>query len=90
MVGLLLLKQLENLSDERVVLQFKRNPYYQYFCGHSNYIPGMPCNATKLVHFRKRIGVKGFNLIFKMSASSKTLYPNPKIEIKKTHKPQLV
>jgi IS5 family transposase len=28
MVGLLLLKQLENLSDERVVLQFKRNPYY--------------------------------------------------------------
>jgi hypothetical protein len=32
-VGLLLLKQLENLSDERVVLQFKRNPYYQYFCG---------------------------------------------------------
>jgi IS5 family transposase len=37
MVGLLLLKQLENLSDERVVLQFKRNPYYQYFCGHSNH-----------------------------------------------------
>jgi hypothetical protein len=28
MVGLLLLKQLENLSDERVVLQFKHNPYY--------------------------------------------------------------
>ncbi|VVM22355.1 hypothetical protein BSPWISOXPB_2696 [uncultured Gammaproteobacteria bacterium] len=26
MVGLLLLKQLENLSDERVVLQFKRKP----------------------------------------------------------------
>ena len=28
MVGLLLLKQLENLSDENIVLQFKRNPYY--------------------------------------------------------------
>ncbi len=26
MVGLLLLKQLENLSDENVVLQWKRNP----------------------------------------------------------------
>jgi hypothetical protein len=25
---LCLLKQLENLSDERVVLQFKRNPYF--------------------------------------------------------------
>ncbi|CAC9639840.1 hypothetical protein, partial [uncultured Gammaproteobacteria bacterium] len=22
-------------------------------------MPGMPCNATELVHFRKRIGVKG-------------------------------
>ncbi|VVM24706.1 IS1478 transposase, partial [uncultured Gammaproteobacteria bacterium] len=55
--------------DERVVLQFKRNPYYQYFCGYSNYMPGMPCNATELVHFRKRIGVKGFNLIFKMSVA---------------------
>ncbi|VVM25254.1 IS1478 transposase [uncultured Gammaproteobacteria bacterium] len=69
MVGLLLLKQLENLSDERVVLQFKRNPYYQYFCGYSNYMPGMPCNAIELVHFRKRIGVEGFNLIFKMSVA---------------------
>ena len=29
MVGLLLLKQLENLSDENIVLQFKRNPYYR-------------------------------------------------------------
>jgi hypothetical protein len=48
---------LENLSDERVVLQFKRNPYYQYFCGYSNYMPGMPCNATELVHFRLVIRV---------------------------------
>jgi hypothetical protein len=58
MVGLLLLKQLENLSDERVVLQFKRNPYYQYFCGYSNYMPGMPCNATELNHvptLKKRV-----------------------------------
>ncbi len=39
MVGLLMLKQLENLSDENVVLQFKRNPYYQYFCGYPTYTP---------------------------------------------------
>jgi transposase, IS5 family len=31
MVGLLILKQLENLSDEALVLQFKRNPYYKPF-----------------------------------------------------------
>ena len=30
--------------------------------------PAMPCNATELVHFRNRIGVAGFELIFKMSA----------------------
>jgi len=29
MVGLLLLKQIENLSDENIVLQWKRNPYYR-------------------------------------------------------------
>ncbi|VVH66064.1 hypothetical protein BSPLISOX_3291 [uncultured Gammaproteobacteria bacterium] len=52
-----MLKQLENLSDERVVLQFKRNPYYQYFCGYPNYIPDIPCNATELVHFRKSASV---------------------------------
>jgi IS5 family transposase len=43
--------------------KFKRNPYYQYFCGHSNYIPDVPCNATELVHFRNRIGTDGFNLL---------------------------
>ena len=31
MVGLLLLKQLKNLSDEDIVVQWKQNPYYQYF-----------------------------------------------------------
>ena len=67
MVGLLMLKQLENLSDENVVLQFKRNPYYQYFCGYPTYTPNVPCNATELVHFRNRIGVAGFELVFKMS-----------------------
>ena len=67
MVGLLMLKQLETLSDENVVLQFKRNPYYQYFCGYPTYTPAVPCNATELVHFRNRIGVAGFELIFKMS-----------------------
>ena len=33
MAGLLMRKYLENLSDENVVVQWKRNPYYQYFCG---------------------------------------------------------
>ncbi|VAX00555.1 IS1478 transposase [hydrothermal vent metagenome] len=67
MVGLLLLKQLENLSDEAVVLQWKRNPYYQYFCGETEFYRALPCHSTELVHFRKRIGQEGFEKIFQMS-----------------------
>ncbi len=67
MVGLLILKQLENLSDENIVLQWKRNPYYQYFCGMQEYVPALPCDATELVKFRKRIGKEGIEEIFTMS-----------------------
>jgi IS5 family transposase len=67
MVGLVLLKQLENLSDEEVVLQWKRNPYYQAFCGMTEFQQVKPCHSTELVHFRKRIGKDGFESIFQMS-----------------------
>jgi IS5 family transposase len=67
MVGLLLLKQLEDLSDEHVVLQFKRNPYYQYFCGFTEYTPVLPCHSTELVKFKNRIGKEGMEYIFKNS-----------------------
>jgi len=69
MVGLLILKQLENLSDENIVLQWKRNPYYQYFCGMHEYIPAYPCDATELVKFRNRIGKEGVELIFATSVA---------------------
>ncbi len=67
MIGLLLLKQLENLSDEAVVLQWKRNPYYQAFCGMKEFQRKLPCHSTELVHFRKRIGAGGVEKIFRMS-----------------------
>jgi IS5 family transposase len=67
MVGLLLLKSLRNLSDESVVIQWKENVYYQAFCGMTEFQQKVPCHATELVHFRKRIGKDGFQKIFKMS-----------------------
>ena len=67
MVGLLILKQLESLSDESVVLQWKRNPYYQAFCGMKEFQQKLPCHSTELVHFRKRIGAEGVERIFRMS-----------------------
>ncbi len=69
MVGLLLLKQIENLSDENIVLQWKRNPYYQYFCGMTEYQPALPCDSSDLVYFRKRIGTEGVEQIFAMSVA---------------------
>ena len=69
MVGILLLKQLENLSDESVVLQWKRNPYYQYFCGLDELQIIEPCHPTDLVYFRKRISTEGMKVIFAMSVS---------------------
>jgi len=69
MAGLLMLKQLENLSDESVVLQWKRNPYYQYFCGMNDYQAAFPCDSTELVKFRNRIGQAGVDVIFSASVA---------------------
>ena len=59
LVGLLMLKQLFNLSDERVVEQWSQNPYFQFFCGETQFQWGAPCEASELVHFRHRIGPQG-------------------------------
>lgn len=67
MVGLLMLKHIRNISDESVVEQWSENIYYQYFCGETSFVPGVPCEASELVHFRNRIGESGIELIFKES-----------------------
>lgn len=67
MCGLLILKHLRNLSDESVVEQWSENAYFQYFCGMYEFTPSVPCNATDLVHFRKRIGENGLELILSES-----------------------
>lgn len=67
MVALLMLKHIRNLSDESVVEQWMENVYYQYFSGEKSYACGVPCEASELVHFRKRIGEEGIELILKES-----------------------
>jgi IS5 family transposase len=67
MVGLLILKHIRNISDESVVEQWSENLYYQYFCGLQEFVASEPCEASELVHFRKRIGESGIELIFKES-----------------------
>lgn len=67
MVGLILLKHIRNVSDESVVEQWRENSYYQYFCGEIKFVIQSPCEASELVHFRKRIEEKGMQLIFEES-----------------------
>ena len=67
MVSLLILKQIRNLSDENVVLQWSENSYFQYFSGEEIFCNIPPCSSTELVEFRKRIGEKGVELIFQES-----------------------
>ena len=67
MVALLILKQLRNLSDESIVEHWSENSYYQYFSGEQSFCAKIPCVATELVEFRKRIGSEGVELIFKES-----------------------
>lgn len=67
MVGLLILKHLRNISDESVVEQWSENIYYQYFCGETSFVCAEPCEASELVHFRKRIGEDGIELILQES-----------------------
>ncbi len=69
MSGLLILKQLYNLSDEAVVEQWQMNPYYQVFCGETSFQNQPPCHSTDLVKFRQRIGEEGVQKIFSLSVN---------------------
>lgn len=69
MVGLLLLKQLKNLSDEEVCAAWKENPYMQYFCGEEFFRWEQPCAPSDLVYFRKRIGEGGVEKILQATVN---------------------
>ena len=67
MVGMMLLKSIYNLSDEGVVARWLENPYMQYFTGEKVFQKRPPMNPLDITKFRKRIGEKGAEKIFKIS-----------------------
>ena len=67
MVGLSILKHMENVSDEVIVQHRVQNPYDQAFCGEVEFQWSFPCDPSDLVYFRKRIGAKGFEKILASS-----------------------
>ena len=75
-VSLLLLKQLEDLSDEQVIRRWVDIPYWQYLSGETHFQWKPPAASSDLTHFRKRIGKKGAERLLKLSIE---LF-NPKIQ----------
>jgi IS5 family transposase len=69
MTGLLILKQLENLSGERVVERWVQNSYFQAFCGQQRFTWKLPCDPSELTYFRRRIGEDGVRKIFEVSVT---------------------
>jgi IS5 family transposase len=67
MVGLLLLKQIYNLSDEAIVDRWIENPYWQYFSGEKVFQTQKPFDPTEFIHFRNRIGNEGAEKLLKVS-----------------------
>lgn len=67
MVALLLLKQMYDLSDRRLMEMWCENPYWQKFSGIANFQTRPPCDRSDLTYFRKRIGEAGVNKILQIS-----------------------
>ena len=62
-VGMLLLKQLYNQSDESVLARWVENPYWQYFTGETHFQHKPPFDPTDFVYFRKRVGKPGMEKV---------------------------
>ena len=70
LVGLHYLKDLYNVRDEVVVTSGGENPYWQYFCGEAYFVHEFPCDPTRLVKWRQRVGVAGSEKLLKESLAA--------------------
>lgn len=75
--GLLMLKELFDSSDERVVELWIENPYWQYFTGEDFFQEQQPFDPSEFVHFRKRIGESGLEFLLSQTVA---LHPGSEIE----------
>ena len=55
-IALLYLKYTEDLSDEKTILTWLENPYWQYFSGETTFQHEFPIDPSTLTRWRKRIG----------------------------------
>jgi IS5 family transposase len=62
-IGMMLLKERFNLSDEKVLKIWPENPYWQYFCGEVHFQSEKPFSLSELTRFRHRIGEPGHEIM---------------------------
>ena len=67
MIGMLLLKQIYNLSNEAIVDRWIENPYWQYFTGEVIFQTNKPFDPTDFIYFKNRIGKTGAEKLLKVS-----------------------
>jgi IS5 family transposase len=70
MVGLQLLKYMDNLSDEKVIARWTSDSAYKYFTGSNQFDRKPPCDSSLMTKFRQRIGEEGFDIIFQASVNA--------------------
>jgi len=61
--GLLMLKHMEGLSDERLIESWVCNPYYQFFCGETHFQHRPPINPITLGRWRRQLGEEGMEYL---------------------------
>ena len=67
MVGLHYLKAIFGESDEGVVEKWVQNPYWQYFCGETEFQHELPIDSTVMNKWRRRVSVAGFEKLLNQS-----------------------
>lgn len=70
--GLLMLKHMEALSDERLMEAWVSNPYFQYFCGETHFQHRPPADPTSLTKWRTRLGEEGLEWLLTTVVESAT------------------
>ena len=67
MVGLHYLKALYGDSDEGIVEKWVENPYWQYFCGETEFCHEFPIEPTSMNKWRKRVKSEGLEKLLEIS-----------------------
>lgn len=67
MIGALIIKYTDSLSDEALCERWVENPYYQYFCGMDFFQHTCPFERCSLSRWRKRLGQEELDALLQLS-----------------------